>query len=368
MQIICVTCGARYPLDTRAWVCENCRGLLEIAGAPRFDPALIDANEKSLWRYRAMLPMPDGAISVSMGEGFTPLVETRFDGATFFAKLDFLMPSGSFKDRGTTVLVSALKSFGVARVVEDSSGNAAASLAAYTARANIAADIFAPAHASPAKLAQIAIYGAHVNKIDGVRENSARAAQLAAARGDAYYASHYYNPFALAGMKTNAWEMWEQLGRRAPNAVIAPVGHGTNLLGIARGFQDLRDAGLIENLPRVFAAQAENVAPLARAFARGFDHVPATDPALTIAEGIAISRPAHGNEILRALIASRGGAIAVSEDAIAQARNDLARAGLYIEPTSATAVAAWRIAREQFTADDVVVITLTGSGLKATQS
>ena len=365
MQIICTTCQTIFPLDTRAWVCEKCGGLLEIVGAPRFDPARIDAHAKSLWRYRALLPLPDGALPVSLGEGFTPLVPARMDDATFFAKLDFLMPSGSFKDRGTTVLVSAANAFGVTRVVEDSSGNAAASLSAYCARANIAAEIFVPAHASPAKLAQIAIYGAHVNKIDGVRENSARAAQLAASRGNAAYASHYYNPFALAGMKTNAWEMWEQLGRRAPNAVIAPVGHGTNLLGIARGFQDLRDAGLIENLPCLFAAQAENVAPLARAFARGLDHVPATDPALTIAEGIAISRPAHGNEILRALIESRCGAIAVSESDIARARNDLARAGLYIEPTSATAVAAWRALREQFNRDDVVVVTLTGSGLKA---
>lgn len=365
MQIICSSCSTRYPLDTRDWVCQKCGGLFEIADAPPFDPARIDTSNTTLWRYRAMLPLLGNAAPISMGEGLTPLVETRLDHLTFFSKLDFLMPTGSFKDRGTTVLISALKTFGVSRVVEDSSGNAAASLSAYSARAGIDAEIFVPAHASPTKLAQIEIYGARLEKIEGPRENAARAVQEAVRRGDAYYASHYYNPFVLAGMKTTAWELWEQLGRRAPTVVIAPVGHGSNLLGIARGFRDLCDAGLIEKLPRFFAAQSTNVAPIARAFERGLDDAPAVDPARTVAEGIAINRPVRGKEILRALRETDGGAIAVSEEEILQARNDLARTGLYVEPTSATAVAALRNLREQFGSKDVNVVTLTGSGLKS---
>lgn len=368
MQIICSACGERYPLNTRKWVCRRCGGLFEIADTPRFDPARIETSNATLWRYRAFLPLPDDAVPVSMGEGFTPLVETALGDGTFLSKMDFMMPSGSFKDRGTTILASALKGFGFQKVVEDSSGNAAASLAAYAARAGLQAEIFVPAHASPAKLAQIQVYGAQVRKIEGPRENAANAVQAAARQGEAYYASHYYNPFALAGMKTTAWEIWEQLGRRAPHAVIAPVGHGTNLLGLARGFQELRAAGWITAMPRLYAAQSEKVAPLVAAFERGLEEVPATEPALTVAEGIAINRPVHGKELVRALRESGGAAISVSEAEILQARNDLARAGLYVEPTSATAVAALHRLRARAHVEGETVVTLTGSGLKAAES
>ncbi len=365
MDLVCSSCAAHLPLDTRDWVCPKCTGLLEIAGARLFDPRLVDAHNTTLWRYRAFLPLPGDATPITLGEGLTPLVETQLDGLTFFAKLDFMMPTGSFKDRGTTTLVSALKGLGVTQVVEDSSGNAAASLSAYAARAGIRAEIFVPAFASPAKLAQIEIYGARLRRVEGSREDAAHAVQQAAARGDGYYASHYYNPFTLAGLKTTAWEIWEQLGWRAPAAVIAPVGHGTNFIGLARGFQELQQAGLIERMPRLYAAQAANVAPLARAFEQGLDQVPATEPARTVAEGIAINRPVRGAEILAAIRATGGAAIAVDEDEIVRARNDLARAGLYVEPTSAAAIAAWRRLRPQAAGDGHTVVTLTGSGLKS---
>ncbi len=367
MQIACSSCDSRYPLDTRAWVCPKCGGLFEIADLPRFDPTLIDTANASLWRYRAFLPLPTNAVPVSMGEGYTPLVETHLDGRRFLSKLDFVMPTGSFKDRGSSVIVSALCHMGITRVVEDSSGNAAASLSAYAARAGLAAEIFVPAHASPAKLAQIKIHGSTLNPIEGPRENAGYAAEQAAKSGNAYYASHYYNPLALAGMKTTAWEIWEQLGRRAPVAVVAPVGHGTNFIGLARGFQELHRARLIEKMPRLYAAQAAVVAPLARAFEQRLDHVPTVEPARTIAEGIAIHRPVRGKELLAAIVETGGSALAVSEDEIAQARNDLARTGLYVEPTSATAVAALAKVPSSLLAEGNVVVTLTGSGLKSTQ-
>lgn len=365
MNIICSSCRTPYPLATRDWLCRKCGGSFEIEGAARFDPSQIETANATLWRYRPFLSLPDRAQPVSMGEGFTPLVKTRLDDIAFFSKLDFLNPTGSFKDRGTTVLVSAIKSFGVTCALDDSSGNAAASLSAYAARAGIATEIFTPAHASPAKLAQIEVYGARLNRIEGPRENAAHAAQERAARGDAYYASHYYNPFVMAGMKTTAWEIWEQLGRRAPDIVIAPVGQGSNLLGIARGFRELCDARLIEKMPRLYAAQAANIAPIPLAIERGLDDMPNVESKRTIAEGIAITRPVHGRELLRALRDSGGGAIAASEDEIARARNDLARVGLYVEPTSATAIAALCRLRERIEPKDTVVVTLTGSGLKA---
>jgi threonine synthase len=365
MHIVCSDCQTEYPLDTRLWKCARCGGLFEIADAPRFDPARIDRNERSLWRYRAFLPLPPDAAPVTLGEGWTPLVDFEHAGVRALGKLDFINPTGSFKDRGASVQISLLRMFGVTRIVEDSSGNAAAAISAYAARAKIHADIFVPAHASPAKIAQIEVYGARVHRIEGPRENCALAAQEIATRGEAYYASHYYSPLGLAGLRTAAYEIWEQLDGRAPDNVVVPTAHGTNVIGIYRGFQEIRAAGLIEKMPRLFAIQAANVAPLALAFALGLADAPASEPKPTVAEGIAIAKPVRGREILRGVKETGGAVIAVGEDEILQARNDLARQGFYIEPTSASAAAALKQVRERIGADDVTVVSLTGSGLKS---
>ncbi len=362
MRIVSPDCGQEYPLDTFEWVCVRCGGHLQIEGMTPFEPGAIDRSVASLWRYRALLPLPSGAEPVTMGEGWTPLIPACINAREILFKLDFMMPSGSFKDRGSTVLVSALKALNITKIVEDSSGNAAASVAAYSSRAGLDAEIFVPAHASPMKLAQIQVYGATLRPIEGPRENSARAAHEAVVHSGAYYASHYYNPFALFGMQTTAWELWEQLGERAPDNVALPVGHGTNLIGMYLGFVTLREHGLIEKLPRFFAAQAEKVAPLALAFARGKTEPEAVEPDRTIAEGIAITRPVRGGEILRAVRETGGEILAVGEDEIRAARADLARQGIYVEPTSATAVAAMEKIHDL---PGVTVVSLTGSGLKS---
>lgn len=364
MNLRCVECGAVYPLNTRAWACETCSGVLEIMGAPSFDAARIARAVSSLWRYRAFMPLPAQAAPISLGEGWTPLTSIHYDGREIFCKLDFLNPTGSFKDRGATLLTSAVKTFGYTRVIEDSSGNAAAALAGYAAYANLRATIFTPAHASPMKLAQIQAYGAELEKIEGVRENAAAAAQQAAKQTDAYYASHYYNPFFLAGLQTTAWEIWEQLGH-APAWVIAPAGHGTNLVGLYRGFRALRDAGLIAKIPRMVAAQSAVIAPLALAYARGAATPTRVEPAKTIAEGIANSQPLHGRENLRLIRETGGAALAASEDEIRAARSKLARHGLYVEPTSATAIAVLEKIIASTRASETIVVSLTGSGLKA---
>ncbi len=365
MEIRCANCAKTYPLNTRAWVCDACGGLLEIHGAPAFDPARVNAAMRSLWRYEAMLPLPSGAKPYSMGEGWTPLIPLDYDGLTIHCKLDFLNPSGSFKDRGTTVIVSAVKSFGYPHVVEDSSGNAAASLAAYSAYAGLAATIFAPAHASPVKLAQIEVYGAQLERIEGVREKSAEAAQAAVKHGDAYYASHYYNPFVVAGMQTTAWEIWEQMQGRAPDVIVMPAGQGTNMVGMYRGFRALYTQGLVARLPRLIAAQAERVAPIALAYARGAAEPVPVEPYKTIAEGIANSQPVHGVELLRILCETGGAALSASEDEIRAARLKLARHGIFVEPTSATAMAVLDKLAGELQGGETIVVSLTGSGLKA---
>lgn len=365
MQIQCARCDATYPLDTRAWVCEQCGGLLEIQGAPTFSPHRIDKRNRSLWRYRDSLPLPSNAVPLSMGEGWTPLVPAPYRGRTIHFKLDFLNPTGSFKDRGTSVLVSAVKAFGYSKLVEDSSGNAAASLAGYAAFADLHATIFAPAHASPVKLSQIKVYGAELRAIEGVREKSAEAAQTAVKREGAYYASHYYNPFFVAGMQTTAWEIWEQLGERAPDVIIMPAGQGTNMVGMYRGFAALYAQKLAQRLPRFIAAQAAAVAPIALAYGRGADEPAQVEPFKTVAEGIANSQPVHGVELLRIIRETNGAAVGASEQAIKDARLELAHHGIFVEPTSATAIAVFNQLADTLQAEETIVISLTGSGLKA---
>jgi len=375
MNLRCLSCQRTYPQDTYRWRCE-CGGVFELESATGFAKDEIETGDFSLWRYRAMLPVGHEEGVISLGEGFTPLVETQVYDIRIHCKLEFLNPTGSFKDRGTAVLINMLRGLGVKRVVEDSSGNAGASLAAYAARSayyaarsGIEAEIYVPAYASPNKLAQIAIYGARLVKVEGPRERASQAAQEAADQG-AYYASHYYNPFTLEGLKTIAYEIAEQLDWRAPDNLALPVGQGTLLLGAYRGFKHLLAAGLIEKLPRLFAVQAEPCAPLHEAYQQGLDDALLMPSAPiekneTVAEGISTARPVRGRQVLAAVRETGGAVLAVSDEATLRARDELARRGLYVEPTSAVAIAALLQLRGLIGPEELTVVPLTGSGLKS---
>ena len=362
MNLRCSACQLSYPLDTREWVCQ-CGGILALDGSPPFSAQSIVEGETTMWRYRGMLPVEGADHITSLGEGGTPMVETQIYGVPVLCKLEFLAPTGSFKDRGTAVLVSLLCEMGVKEVVEDSSGNAAASLAAYCARAGIHARIFVPAYASPAKLAQITVYGAELVPVEGPRENAAFAAQEAA-RG-AYYASHNYSPLFLEGTKTVAFEIWEHLGRRAPDNMIFPLGNGSLLMGAYHGFTDLRTAGLLERVPRLFAVQARACAPFYEAFRKGWDDTQPIAAGSTVAEGIHIAAPVRGRQVLRAIRETGGAVLAVDELEIGEAQHLLAQQGLYVEPTSATVAAALRKMDKMIEGGQVTVVPLTGSGLKS---
>jgi threonine synthase len=353
-SLVCRSCSAAHPANEARWRCE-CGGLLDLDFAPDLD--FSTGWGGSLWGYRnAFPPLRDESI-VSLGEGRTPLVETEADGARAFLKLDYLFPTGSYKDRGASVMISQAKEWGAMRVVEDSSGNAGCAVAAYCAKAGIACDIFVPESASPGKLAQIRAYGATLRLVPGSREAVARAALQAAET--ALYASHVWNPFFFQGTKTLAYELWEQLGSRAPDAVVLPAGNGTLLIGAHLGFRDLLRAGRIAKPPRLIAVQAANCAPLHAAY-RGASTTP---PAATLAEGIAIAAPARLDQMLEAVRETGGEVIAVTEDEIRAAALDLGARGHYVEPTSATAWAGFR--RLSFQEEETVAIPLTGSGLKS---
>ena len=297
-----------------------------------------------------------------MGEGCTPLIPRTLCGAAVLLKCEWMMPTGSFKDRGASVMLSLLREQGVRAVLEDSSGNGGAAVSAYAAAGGLQATIMAPASTSPAKTVQMRAHGANVELIPGTRQDTADAA---IARSEAvFYASHNWHPFFLQGTKTLAYELWEDLGFHAPDNIITPCGAGSNVLGCEIGFSELLRAGEIEAMPRIFAAQPANCAPIAAAFLGEA----APEIKRTIAEGTAIAQPIRLAEVLGTLRETRGGAVMLSEEDIASATLDLARMGIYVEPTSAQVAAAFRklLGAGTITTKQTTVLVLTGSGLKAT--
>jgi len=324
----------------------------------------IHQHRRSLWRYQKSL-VHTGPVAISLGEGWTPLVEGDWNDRRVLWKCEFASISGSFKDRGVAVMINHLLSLGVNKFAEDSSGNAGAAVATYAAAAQSRCRIYVPAHASSGKITQIEATGAELIRIEGSRQAVAEAAM--ADDSGYWYASHNWDPAFLDGIKTIGYEIWEQLGFSVPDAIIAPTGSGSNLLGCFNAFDDLRKTQEGERLPLLFGVQSENCAPLARAFESGAPSFVKVETQPTIAEGIAVSHPVRSAELLDAVHQSGGGIFSVSEDQIAQAHDKLARRGLYVEPTTATAAALLEklIDEAILKPGQRVVVILTGSGLKA---
>ncbi len=337
-RLVCSQCQQTYDPASQVWRC-TCSGLLDLAPFDaHFPPSTTWQHPPTLWRYREALPFtPDytGWQSVTMGEGMTPLVPYNPQEPGILLKVEYQMPTLSFKDRGAAVLIAKAQELGVTRVIADSSGNAGTAIAAYAARAGIACDVYVPSSTSAKKLRQISAHGAIVHTIPGSREDTAAAAIEAVERERIFYASHVYNPFFFQGTKTYAFEIWEQLGGKAPDVMVLPVGNGTLLLGAYYGFQELLHIGLIEQMPRFLAVQAEGCAPLARAFHQGKKIAEPVTNTGTKAEGIAIAAPARSRQILAAVRETHGTIITVSDAAITLAQEMLAKRGFSVEPTAA---------------------------------
>jgi threonine synthase len=362
---LCPACGATVAADRPLWRCA-CGSHLNLAAGSGLARGEIDADDKSLWRYRAALAL-QAPPAVSLGEGLTPLATRDWDGTAIRFKLESQMPTGSFKDRGTAVMLNHLLEVGVGPIHEDSSGNAGASIATYAAAAGLACRVFVPSTAPRAKLVQIAATGAAVEAIPGTRQAVTDAALAAA--GTSFYASHNWQPFFIEGTKTLAYELWEQLGFAVPDNILVPTGYGSNILGLDRGFDELLRRGEITRMPRLFAVQAANCAAFAASWdTDGDDYVPIA-PAPTMADGIATVKPVRVAEVLAALRRSRGGVVAVPEEEIGPTLTRLARLGLYVEPTSATAGAALSrlLAAGTVRPGETTIVVLTGHGLKASE-
>ena len=237
----CPACGMAYPADRPLWHCD-CGGPLDLEPGQGLRRSDIDADDASLWRYRAALALKESP-RVSLGEGWTPLVTRHWDGVPVRFKLESQMPTGSFKDRGTSVMLNHLLEVGVGPIHEDSSGNAGSSIATYAAAAGLRCRIYVPASAPRGKVVQIAAAGAEVRAIPGTREAVTEAAL--AAIGESFYASHNWHPYFIEGTKTLAYELWEQLGFAVPDNILVPTGYGSNILGLDRGFDELIRVGEI---------------------------------------------------------------------------------------------------------------------------
>jgi threonine synthase len=352
----CVSCGRGYD-PTAAYRCE-CGGALNFATVPTPTdaPGALD-RDAGLWAFFELLPV---AREVTLGEGWTPLVDAPDRDVTY--KLEWLFPTGSFKDRGAAATVSHALELGVERVVEDSSGNAGAAIATYAARAGLDAEIFVPADAKPGKLRAIERTGATVRRIEGSRQDVTDACVRAVDEGTAWYASHAWQPAFFEGTATMAYEIAAQRDWTAPDAVVTPLGHGTLFLGAYRGFSRLREAGWIEEVPRLYGVQAAGSAPVVADRHGDAAAAGAND----LADGVQITEPARREEMHAALDDSGGDALAVDAKATEAEYDRLHQRGLYVEPTCAIAPAALDTLREQGAVDqsDDVVVALTGSGLK----
>jgi threonine synthase len=363
-KLICAECNKEFSLEENIWKCA-CGGLLDVDFPPHFPIHKIRQRKPTMWRYREAIPISEDRNIISFDEGFTPLIQVDFGRRIVWIKQDHLFPTGSYKDRGASVLISKVKELGIPNVVEDSSGNAGCAIAAYCAKARIECQIFVPEDTSAGKLAQIQFYGAQLDKIPGSREDTARAV-LRAAEKD-YYASHCWNPFFFQGTKTFAFEVCEQLGWKSPDSVVVPVGNGTLLLGAFIGFNELLNAGTIRKIPKIIGVQSARCAPIYKAFKEDLGEIPKIDKENTLAEGIAIAEPIRGKQILEAVKKSKGEFIIVDDLEIKKSLRHLCKKGFYVEPTSAATTAGLSKYLEISNPDEIIVSVFTGHGLKTTE-
>jgi threonine synthase len=364
VSLKCTACGNQHESNMQTIQCPDCGEPLD---------CFYESDHQSGDHTWAGIPIPmpyhQAEHSATLGEGNTPVVPVNWVAEevglqNVEAKLEYMNPTGSFKDRGTAVMMSVAKELGVTEVVEDSSGNAGASVSAYAGRAGITAHVFAPANAPEAKLQQIRVYGAQTHSIEGPREATTQAAIDYYQQQGLVYASHNLSPYFLEGTKTFAYELAAgPVG--VPDHVIIPVGNGALFIGAWKGFQELLAAGRIDRMPKMHAIQADGVMPVAAAFAGQLWTLEDSKP--TIAGGISVATPPRKQQVLDILAASGGRSIAVDDESIVRWQKALAsREGIYCEPTSAAAFAGLqRLAEESHIApEDRALVAVTGFGLK----
>jgi len=357
--------GKSYDATIPRW-CGDDGAPVILSPLPGIRKEDIDTEQRSIWRYRKSFAL-DYPRSVSLGEGLTPLLKRNFLGHDFHFKLEWFNPTGSFKDRGTSLVASTLAFQGIEKALTDSSGNGGSSLSAYCAAACVPLKVIVPASTSQSKVTQASAYGAEVELIPGGRD----AAQDAALEQSkhTFYAGHNWHPFFLDGIKTIGYELWEGLGFEAPDNIVFVAGAGSLALGCDAAFSELLNAGQIESRPKLLVAQSESCCPIFDAFhaKQHGNNKKAAPHFKSLAEGAAIPAPVRLNRVVGAVRRSMGTVVTVTESQIEKATRDLAALGFYCEPTSAVAAAALAelIQKGWIDRGSRTVVILTGSGLKA---
>lgn len=362
MNYICSKCGRLEATTTRKAKC-GCGGLWKLDfQPPKFDLSLVDRQTWSIFRYRAFMPINgDAWRDISLGEGMTPVIHLDED---VFLKMDYYMPTLSFKDRGAAVLITHCKSIGIDAVVQDSSGNAGNSVAAYCGKAGIDCEIFVPEGTSSKKITMIQSHGARVNVVPGNRDNCANICREKVEKKGVYYASHVYNPYFYEGTKSYLYEVYEQMGR-IPQNVFVPLGNGTLFIGIIKALEHFLDSGIILKMPHVVAVQSEHCAPFAQAVFNHASHLAPLVPEHTMAEGISIAKPMRGDEILECIYKYQIEVITAPEAGILTSRAMLAEKGIYCEHTTAATYAAYLAYCEKNGKTSDCLLPICGAGLKS---
>ena len=372
----CVGCGATYDEDVRSYTCARCSNLLELVkqGPVSKSELYGEAGQPGIWRYRKALPLEHEVKAVSLSEGYTPLVlvsrvAAKLGLKNLFVKNEGQNPSGSFKDRGMTVAVTRAVQGGSKLLICASTGNTAASMAAYAARAGVTAMVTVPAgKVASGKLAQVYAYGAKIIRVEGDFDAALTITLKVAAQLKELSVMNSVNPYRIEGQKTNAYEIYEQLGYKVPDYVVLPVGNAGNISAIWKGFKELKEWGISDSLPKMVGVQAAGAQPLVEAFEHGRDSVTPVQPK-TIASAINIGSPASWKKALAALRESKGIALAVTDEETIAARMDLASSeGIFVEPASAVPLAALRKLMGKIEEDATVVCICTGNGLKDQES
>jgi len=378
MYMECIACGERYDEDEIIYSCRRCGDLLEV----KYDYEVLKEKLKesdwrslplSVWRYRDLMPIHDPSEIVSLNEGGTGLHQCKRLGnllgvKRLYVKNEGENPTGSFKDRGMTVGVTKAVELDMKMVICASTGNTAASLAAYAAKAGLQCVVLIPSgKIAYGKLAQAMVYGARVVQIRGNFDQALKIVLELSEKQREVYLLNSVNPFRIEGQKSLAYEICDQLEGEAPDKVVVPVGNAGNISAIWKGFSDFYQLNLISRLPPMIGIQAEGAAPIAQAVKEGRNSIVPVDRPETVATAIRIGAPLSWKKAIRAIRESKGTAETVSDQEILEAQGMLARhEGLFVEPASASSIAGLKKLVEvgSVDKDDTIVCVLTGHGLK----
>jgi len=385
-DLTCVSCKAKYGSESRRYNCARCGGILEVSYNPEFLKETISTKtfqreSHDLWKYFDLLPILTKESIITLDEGQTPLlrtprIEQEFGLREVYLKDETRNPTGSFKDRPNTVGISKAREFAANTVAIASSGNAAASLSAYAAKAAMNCVVAVPAAVSQAKLRQILVFGATVVKVNGSYSNSFNLIRTACENygWQNLTSVSSANPYQVEGDKTIAYEIYEQMNWNTPDWIVIPLGAGPLLVGASKGFKELQQLGLIKNLPRMVGVQAAGCAPIVKAYKENRKEVEAWGQTATIALSIAdplVGYERDGTLTLNSIRASHGCAESVTDKEMLEAVKIVARnQGIFAEPAAAATVAAVRKLKDAgiISSDESVVSLITGSGLKSPEA